>query len=293
MTPQELIRKVRRIQVVTNRLVDEMLAGEYHSAFKGRGMEFDDVRAYQAGDDIRTIDWNVTARTGVPHVKNFCEERELTILFVVDLSSSLLFGSEERTKRETAIELAAVLAFAAIKNNDKVGLILFTDRIEKFLPPRKGRGAVSRLIRELLSAQAAGQGTDLTLALDFLGKVQRRKAVVFVISDFLCAGYEKSLKRIHSKHDLIAVSIVDRREDELPALGLVELEDRESGERMLVDTSAPAFRELFHQRRQEWRDARRRLLRQIDMDELAVYTGRSYLKDLHRLFQQRSQRLRR
>jgi uncharacterized protein (DUF58 family) len=293
MTPQELLRKVRRIQVITNRLVDELLAGEYHSAFKGRGMEFDEVRVYQAGDDIRAIDWNVTARTGVPHIKNFCEERELTIIFLVDLSNSLMFGTELRTKNELAVELAAVLAFAAIKNNDKVGLILFSDRIEKFVPPRKGRGAVLRIIRELLSAKAQGQGTDLALALDFLGRVQRKKAVVFLFSDFMCQGYEKSLKRTESRHDTIAVTIGDRREEAWPSLGLIEVEDAETGEARLFDSSDPHFRQQFNSNRQLWQQARQTLLRQIGMDELSVYTGRSYLKDLHRLFRQRSQRMRR
>lgn len=293
MDPKELFKKVRRIQIITNRLVDDILAGEYHSAFKGRGMEFDEVRIYQVGDDIRTIDWNVTARTGTPHVKRFCEERELTIYFLVDLSASLDFGSDKYTKGDRAAEIAAVLAFAAIKNNDKVGVILFSDRIEKFLPPRKGRGAVLRIIREFISCKPESRGTNLELALDFLGKVQRRRAVVFLISDFISPKYEKSLKQAQKRYDVIAISISDPREIQIPDIGILELEDAETGERMLVDSSMLQTRELFSRSGKIGKTQRQSLFKKIAVDEMMVSTDRSYLQELHRLFRRRSMRIRR
>ncbi len=290
MQTQQLLKKVHRIQIITNRMVDEILAGEYHSAFKGQGMEFDEVREYQVGDDIRSIDWNVTARTGVPHIKSFREERELTIYFLVDISQSLGFGSFEKTKGELAIEVAAVLSFAALKNNDKVGLILFSDRIEKFLPARKGRHVVLRIIREMASTRPSGQGTDLSLALDYFAKVQRRKAVVFLVSDFLNSDYQSSLKRVQSRHDLIAVNSSDPRESHIPDLGLIELEDAETGERMLIDSRSSQWQKLFQRKKQEQEKKREEFFQRLGIDELSIATDRDYLKDIHKLFRQRSLR---
>lgn len=288
MQAKELIKKVHRIQIITNRMVNDILAGEYHSAFKGKGMEFDEVREYQVGDDIRNIDWNVTARTGIPHVKRFSEERELTIYFVVDISPSQGFGTQNRTKAQLAVEIAAILAFAAIKNNDKVGLILFSDRIEKFLPPRKGRYAVMRIIREMLSTTTQGEGTDVTMALEYLGRVQRRKAVVFLISDFLSASYEKSIKQTQSKHDVIAITSHDPGEFSFPGVGLVELEDAETGERIIVDGKSPMLQKMFAQRTNKIKKERESLFKRIDMDELSVSTNEDYLKNIHQLFRKRA-----
>ena len=288
MQAKELIKKVHRIQIITNRMVNDILAGEYHSAFKGKGMEFDEVREYQVGDDIRNIDWNVTARTGIPHVKRFSEERELTIYFVVDISPSQGFGTQNRTKAQLAVEIAAILAFAAIKNNDKVGLILFSDRIEKFLPPRKGRYAVMRIIREMLSTTTQGEGTDVTMALEYLGRVQRRKAVVFLISDFLSSSYEKSIKQAQSKHDVIAITSHDPGEFSFPGVGLVELEDAETGERIVVDGKSPMLQKMFAQRTNKIKKERESLFKRIDMDELSVSTNEDYLKNIHQLFRKRA-----
>ncbi|BBM85559.1 DUF58 domain-containing protein [Candidatus Uabimicrobium amorphum] len=288
MQAKELIKKVHRIQIITNRMVNDILAGEYHSAFKGKGMEFDEVREYQVGDDIRNIDWNVTARTGIPHVKRFSEERELTIYFVVDISPSQGFGTQNRTKAQLAVEIAAILAFAAIKNNDKVGLILFSDRIEKFLPPRKGRYAVMRIIREMLSNTTEGEGTDVAMALEYLGRVQRRKAVVFLISDFLSAAYEKSIKQAQSKHDVIAITSHDPGEFSFPGVGLVELEDSETGERIIVDGKSPMLQKMFAQRTNKVKKERESLFKRIDMDELSVSTNEDYLKNIHQLFRKRA-----
>lgn len=288
MQAKELIKKVHRIQIRTNRIVNEILSGEYHSAFKGKGMEFDEVREYQIGDDIRNIDWNVTARTGVPYVKRFCEERELTIYFLIDISQSQGFGTTDKTKGELAVEIAAVLAFAAIKNNDKVGLILFSDRIEKFIPPRKGRHAVMRIIREMISSKAEGTGTDIAQVLEYLRRVQRRKAIVFLVSDFINANYEKSIKQAQAKYDLIAVTSKDPGEFEFPDVGLIELEDAETGERILVDSKSKHLRKLFSQRTNKIKEQRESLFKRIKVDELSVSTNEDYLKNIHKLFRKRS-----
>jgi len=234
LTSQEIIKRVRRIEIRTNRLVNESLAGEYHSVFKGRGMEFDEVREYALGDDVRNIDWNVTSRMGHPYVKKYVEERELTVMLVVDASASGDFGTVQRTKREVAAEVCALLAFSAIRNNDRVGLLIFTDREEKYIPPRKGRNHVLRVIREVLTTRPKGKGTNLTLALESLSRGIRRRSVAFVVSDFLDAGFEKALRIANQKHDLIAIALSDPRERELPPVGILELEDAESGASMLI-----------------------------------------------------------
>src|SRR6202165_1670653 len=236
MLPREVLRQIRRLQLRARRAVEDMLGGEYHSVFKGAGVAFEEVREYQPGDDIRAIDWNVTARMGHPFIKRFIEERELTVLLVVDESGSQQFGTRLQQKREVAAELAAVLAFSAISNNDRVGLVQFTDRVERFVPPRKGTRHVLRLIRDVLFFQPQRRGTSLREGLDYLNRVLHRRAIIFLLSDFLDRDFEGALKRTGRRHDLIAVRISDPREEELPAVGLLELEDAETGERLLLDT---------------------------------------------------------
>lgn len=311
MLTEELLKKVRQLEIYTNRTVNETFAGEYSSAFKGRGMEFAEVRAYQPGDDIRTIDWNVTARSGEPHVKRFVEERELTILLAVDLSASGDFGSIDRPKNETAAELAAVLAFAAIKNNDKVGLLIFTDRIETFLPPKKGKNHALRIVRELLNFEPAGRGTDLTRALDHLVQTMKRQAVVFLVSDFLSpevparkrlgadgaearrgvrSPLETSLRHLARRHDVVAVSIADPRERELPRSGLVELEDAETGRRIVIDASNRRVRERYEAVARERESALRDLLRRCGADSVNIVTHEPYIHHLIELFRRRERR---
>ncbi|HEX9639400.1 MAG TPA: DUF58 domain-containing protein [Acidobacteriota bacterium] len=290
--PREILRKVRRIEIRTRRLVDDVLGGAYHSVFKGRGMEFSEVREYQPGDDIRSIDWNVTARSGAPQVKKFVEERELTVILMVDASSSSEFGSTERMKGEVAAELAALLAFSAIKNNDRVGLLIFTDVVEKFVPPRKGRSHVLRVIRELLYFQPRDRRTDIAAALQYLQGVVRRKAVVFLISDFWSSEYERPLRVAGRRHDLIAVVVSDPRELELPPMGWVEFEDAESGELLLVDTNSRGFRARFEQRAHQAAAARRQLLKRLHLDTVEVCTDRPYDRPLMHFFRQRALRIR-
>src|SRR5258708_11941854 len=245
MLPREVLRQIRRLQLKARRAVEDLLGGEYHSVFKGSGIAFDEVREYQPGDDIRAIDWNVTARMGHPFIKRFIEERELTVLLVVDCSGSQQFGTRAQQKREVAAELAAVLAFSAISNNDRVGLIQFTDRVERFVPPRKGSRHVLRLIRDVLYYQPVHRGTSLKEGLDYVNRVLRRRIIIFLLSDFLDGGYERSFKRTGRRHDLIALRITDPREMELPAVGLLELEDAESGQRLLLDTGSRPVREAY------------------------------------------------
>jgi uncharacterized protein (DUF58 family) len=247
MIQSELARQIRFIQIFTNRAVNDILAGEYQSVFKGRGMEFDEVREYQPGDDVRTIDWNVTARSGHPFVKRYVEERELTVVLAVDLSASGLFGSVAKKKSEAAAELCALLAFSAIKNNDKVGLLLFSDHIERFIPPRKGASHVLRIIREVLGYQPEGRGTDIGQALEYLSRVIHKRGVIFLLSDFLAPEFKKPLGLLARRHDLIAISILDRRELAIPALGMIELRDAESGATRLVDTSDRDFQRRYQE----------------------------------------------
>ncbi len=292
MVPREIFKKVRRLEITTRGLVNDVLSGEYHSAFKGRGMNFAEVREYQYGDDIRSIDWNVTARTGSPFVKIFEEERELTIMLVVDVSASGDFGTREQLKGEVAVEICALLAFSAIKNNDKVGLIIFSDRVEKFVPPRKGRRHVLRVLRELLFHRPTGKGTDIAAALDYLNHVQRKKAVAFLVSDFRDTGFEKALAVAGRRHDLIAVRVGDARERDLPPLGLMALEDPETGERLTVNTSSARFRVAFRERASHTRQTLDRTFRQSRVDTIDIETGAPYAQPLMRFFKQRMRRMR-
>ena len=292
MIPREILKKVRRIEISTRGLVNEVFSGEYHSVFKGRGMDFAEVREYQYGDDIRSIDWNVTARSGSPFVKVYQEERELTVMLVVDVSASGDFGTRERLKGEVGVEICALLAFSAIKNNDKVGLIIFSDHVEKFVPPRKGRRHVLRVLRELLFHRPRGRGTDIAEALEYLTHVQRKRAVTFLVSDFRDLGYEKALAVAGRRHDLVAVRVGDAREQEVPPLGFVELEDPETGERVVVNTSSPRFRLEFAERSRSARKALDRTLRRSKVDVIDVQTGEPYVEPLMRFFQERIRRQR-
>ena len=292
MIPTEILRKVRRIEITTRGLVNEVFSGEYHSVFKGRGMSFAEAREYQYGDDIRNIDWNVTARTGHPHVKVFEEERELTVMLVVDVSASTEFGTRERMKSDLAAELCAVLSFSAIQNNDKVGLILFSDRIERFVPPRKGRRHALRVLRELLYHPTEGKGTDMASALEYLARVVRKRAVVFLVSDFAAQGYEKPLSIAARRHDLVAIRVVDPREEEIPRVGRVEFQDPESGKRLVVNTSRPAFQERYRSRRKSMRDRLDTVLKRSKVDKIEVTTGVPYEQSLMRFFKERSRRIR-
>jgi len=292
MIPREILKKVRRIEIATRGLVNEVFSGEYHSVFKGRGMNFAEVREYQYGDDIRSVDWNVTARTGSPYVKVFEEERELTVMLAVDVSGSGDFGTRERMKGEIAVEICALLAFSAIKNNDKVGLIIFSDRIEKFVPPRKGRRHVLRVLRELLYNEPVGRETDIAAALEYLARVVRRRAVVFVVSDFLAADYQKALAVTGQRHDVIAVRMCDQREMELPAIGFVEFEDAESGEQVMVNTSDRDFRAAFQQRVAQSKVVLDRMFKQTKVDVIDIETGQQYVEPLMRFFKERARRFR-
>jgi uncharacterized protein (DUF58 family) len=289
--PKELAKKIRYIQIYTGKAVNDVLAGEYHSVFKGQGMEFDEVRAYQPGDDIRTIDWNVTARTGHPYVKRYVEEREITVFFLVDLSASGSFGSREKLKNEIAAEFCALLAFSAIKNNDKVGLIVFTDTIELFIPPAKGTSHVLRLIRELLyfgpDKKRAGAGTNIGLALDYLGRVLHKRGVVFLVSDFLDQDFEKTLGVLARRHDLIAVTVSDPRESALPDVGLLEIQDAETGVQVLVDTGDKKVRSRYEELSREKNDTLGSLFKATGVDHLELYTDRDYVLNLVKFFRKR------
>lgn len=291
MIPKEILKKVKRIEISTRGLVNQVFSGEYHSVFKGRGMEFAEVREYQIGDDIRNIDWNVTARSGHPYVKVFDEERELTVMLLVDVSSSGNFGTIIQMKGEVAAELCAVLAFSAIKNNDKVGLMIFSDKIEKFIPPRKGKQHVLRVIREILYFKPEESRTDLNVALEYLSRVIKRKSIVFLISDFLTENYEKSLQVANKKHDIIAIDIIDPREVEMPSVGLLELEDAETGETVMVDTSNPAIRGSFYSQSKEERETREKFFKSIGVDNITINTDRSYVEPITKFFRMRARRL--
>jgi len=289
---RELLAKVRRIEITTRRVVNEVMAGQYHSVFKGRGMEFSEAREYQPGDDVRIIDWNVTARMGEPYVKVFAEERELTVILMVDASASLSFGAVDKTKAELAAELCALLAFSAVQNNDRVGLIVFTDKIEKSIPPRKGRQHVLRIIREILHFQPEGKNTDVAGALEFLSRVHKRKAVVFLLSDFMAEGYEKAMAIAGKRHDLIAVPLADPREKEIPAVGLIELEDAETGEWIVVDTNDPETRKLFAKIAAEGDEKRDKVFTSTDLDSIPVTAGEPYDHALVSFFKARAKRAR-
>jgi uncharacterized protein (DUF58 family) len=293
MLPREVVRQVRRLQIRARRAVEDLLGGEYHSVFKGSGIAFEEVREYQPGDDIRTIDWNVTARMGHPFIKRFVEERELTVVLLVDCSASNQFGTRQQPKREVAAELAAILAFSAITNNDRVGLVAFTDRVEKFVPPRKGTRHVLRLIRDVLFFQPAHRGTCLREALDYLNRVLHRRAIVFFLSDFLDRDYEKAFQRTGKRHDLIAVPITDPREEELPPVGLLELEDAETGRQVLVDTSRAEVRAAYAEQARRRREHLRQLARSARVDLIEVATDGGHLDALIHFFKLRERRLKR
>ena len=287
MLPREIIKKIRRIQIRTTHIVDELLAGQWNSAFKGRGIEFEEVRPYEVGDDVRAIDWNVTARMGRPFIKLFREEREIAVMLLVDLSASQNLGTHWQTKRELVTELSATLAFSAIKGNDKVGLTLFTDGIEKFLPPRKGTRHVLRIIRELLYCEPMGQGTSLRKALEHLNRTSSRRTVVFLVSDFQDNGYERALKIARRKHDIIPLVVADQREFTMPKVGLVRLRDAETGKTIVLDTFSRANRRAYeeHARRQAaQRDA---LFRALRLDPIHIYTGEDFVDPLKRFFHRR------
>jgi len=296
---KKILKKVRQIEVRTRHLVDDTLAGSYHSVFKGRGMNFDEVREYVPGDSIRTIDWNVTARTGVPHVKKFTEERELTILLVIDVSNSGLFGSGEETKREMMAELGSVLAFSAVRNNDKVGLVLFSDFVELYIPPKKGRSHILRVIREILFFRPRGRGTDIGQALDFVNRVSKRKCVTFLVSDFCLPGdFTQSMEALQPKlrltgrrHDLIGVVVTDPRERELPDVGRITLEDAETGEQILLNTSDDWTRKAYANLAADQHKRLRITMRKSGIDLLELSTDSSYIAPLIGFFRSRSRRL--
>lgn len=296
MLPKELLDKVHRIEITTSRLVTDVFAGQYHSVFKGRGMEFDEVREYQLGDDIRSIDWNVTARTGKAHIKKFVEERELTVMIMVDASRSCHFATVNQLKSKLAAEIAAILAFSATRNNDKVGLIMFTDGIELFIPPRKGKSHVLRVIREVLYFKPKGRGTDLKAAFEYLNHVMRRKAVTFVLSDFfddVSAGepvFKKAMSIANRRHDIIAITLNDERETVLPDCGLLELEDAEKGTRVIVDSGNPRVRTKYEQDARQRLSQRGRMFRSIGVDHIDVHTHIPYEKSLISFFRQRQRR---
>ena len=295
---KELMAKVGKIRILTNKLIDDQLSGDYHSTFKGQGVEFDEVRPYVPGDDVRTIDWNVTAKTGLPYIKRFSEERELTILFMVDVSGSQGYGSVRRSKMELAAEVTALLALTAIRNQDKIGLILFSDQIVKYIPPRKGRDSVMRLVREVLAADdSAMGGTDIAAALKFLNSVQKRRAVVFLVSDFLLSSvkpqtssFEQLLRATARHHDMVCVPVSDPAEQELPNVGLVELEDPETGELVLVDTSSAAVRRRFSATASEENEELKRFFLKTGIDTLTIATDRPYIDEVRALFKRRARK---
>lgn len=291
MLPKELIRRIRKLEITTRKVVSDVLAGQYHSVFKGRGMAFSEVRQYQPGDEIRIIDWNVTARMNDAYVKVFTEERELTVMLVVDVSASKEFGSRSRSKSEIAAEVAAQIAFSAIANNDRVGLVLFSDRVEKVIPPKKGRKHVLRLITDILAYVPQGKGTDLSAGLNYLSQVAKRKAVTFLISDFLADSYEKPLRIVGRRHDLVPVVISDPMEHQFPRLGLVELEDPETGQRLIVDAADPLVRGNFALAMRRIAEERRRLFKKLSLDHVELDAGADHGAALARFFRARARRM--
>jgi uncharacterized protein (DUF58 family) len=288
--PPDLLARIRRIEIRARRLVANIFLGEYHSVFRGRGIEFSEVRQYEPGDDVRLIDWNVTARMGAPYIKKYIEERELTVMLVVDVSASSAFTTAGRTKRELAAEVAATLAFAAIANGDRVGLLAFSDRIEEYVRPAKSRRHVLRIIRELLYLEPRGRRTNIGDALAYLARVTRRRAIVFVLSDFFDTGYEPALRAAALRHEIVALTIGDPRERELPDVGLLEVEDAETGEHVLLDTSSARVREAWARRGEEARDRRRRTLAAVGVEEVPLSTDASYVEPLLRAFRARERR---
>jgi len=295
--PQEFLKKIQEIEIRTKNLVNTLFAGDYKSSFKGRGIEFLDVREYLPGDDVRTIDWKVTARFGKPYVKKYAEERELIVILVVDASGSERFGTRRQFKLEQAASIAATLAFSAVRNNDKVGLLFFTDKVEKFIPPRKGRFHVLRLIRDILYFSPEQKGTDPILALEFLMHILKRRAIVFFISDFIGDGFQPDRIRIPlgvaaKRHDLVALTINDPSEDDLPNLGLVEFEDAETGEILTIDTRDKNLRDRYRLFRQQKYEERERLFKMMGIDHIDVKTSEDFSNKLHKFFQVRARRYR-
>jgi len=291
MIPKEIFKQVRRIQITTSRMVTDVFAGQYQSVFKGSGMEFDEVREYQPGDEIRSIDWNVTARTGRPYIKKFVEERELTVMLLLDMSLSCSFGTVKQLKSKLAAELCSLLAFSAIQNNDRVGLIIFTDRIEKFIPPRKGLTHVLRVIREALYFKPEGSGTNIKAALEYLGKVTTRKTVTFIISDFYDPAFKKDLSITNKRHDTIAITITDPLEIELPNIGIIKLDDPETGESYLIDTSSASLRKDYHRKSLQRFQERKKLFQSISVDSIDIRTDVPYSKKLITFFKMRERRM--
>lgn len=287
METAELLKKVRAIEIKTRGLSNQVFSGEYHSAFKGRGMAFSENREYQHGDEVRTIDWNVTARMGRPFVKVFEEERELTCMVLADVSASESFGTSQQLKRTLITELTAVLSFSAIHNNDKIGVILFSDRVEKFIPPKKGKSHILRIIRELLEFEPTSKGTSLSNALEYLSRVQKRRAICFLLSDFIDDGFEDALKMANRKHDMVALQVHDRHERALPDMGLVQFEDPESGQLRWIDTSRRTVRKAFHQERRAWEKHLNGLFLRSGVDVAHIETGQPYVRPLMNLFKKR------
>ncbi len=290
MLTREILKQVRQIEIKTRGIVNEVFSGEYHSVFKGRGMEFSEVREYMVGDEIRSIDWNVSARMGHPYVKVFEEERELTVMLLVDMSGSLVFGTVEKTKQRIAAELSAILAFSAMKNNDKVGLILFTDRIEKFVPPRKGRSHVLRIIRDVLSFEPQGNTTNLKSALEYFNHTIKKKSIAFLISDFIDEGYDKILRIVGRKHDLIGLILKDPREENLPRAGLIKFRDAETGEIRYIDSGNKHVQEYFNNYIKQREEQRRALFISARLDVIRINSGESYIKPLVDFFKLRERR---
>jgi len=292
MIPKEILKKVRQIEIRTGRIVNDIFAGEYESIFKGRGMEFHEVREYVPGDDIRSIDWNVTARAGHPYVKKFVEERELTVIIMADISGSGNFGTRNKMKIELMAEIGAVLSFSAIKNNDKIGLLLFTDKIEKFIPPKKGRPHVLRVIRELLYYKPKSRKTSINSALEYLGKVLKKRSVVFLISDFMDSDYERLLRILNKRHDIVGISISDPREKDIPDIGLVEFEDAETGEILFLDTGDDLLRKELAKKRGSFVDARNKAFMSMGLDSVDISTDKPYIEPLILFFRMRAKRFR-
>ena len=290
MIPPEVMKKIKRIEIRTSQVVDDMLGGQYHSAFRGRGIEFEEVRPYQMGDDVRAIDWNVTARSDQPYIKLFREERELTVHLLVDLSASQSLGCNYQTKRELVAELGATLAFSAIKNNDRVGLQLFTNDIERVVPPNKGTRHVLRVIRELLYCEPIGRGTNIASAVEHLSRTAKRRSVVFLISDFQDTGYGHALRVARRKHDVIPIVVADQREEEMPNVGIVELQDAETGQSVVLDTSKRSHREAYAARARQIAEVRDSLFKQLKMDPIHIYTGEDMIDPLRRFFHKREAR---
>ncbi len=290
ITTKELLKQVRQIEIKTKGLVNQVFSGEYHSVFKGRGMEFSEVREYQFGDDIRNIDWNVTARFGHPFIKVFEEERELTVILMVDMSGSLIFGSIDKTKQQVAAELTSILAFSALKNNDKVGMILFTDKIEKFVPPRKGNKHVLRIIREVLSFEPEGKTTDIRAALEYMNNTIKKRSIVFLLSDFMDSGFDKILRIVGKRHDFIGIVLNDERENSIPPIGLVKFNDAETGEERWIDTSSKTLQRRFKEIRSDSIAKRKSLFLSSRLDSIEIQVGQNYIKPLVQFFRLRERR---